>query len=139
MAAQGYKCHTFICWPHTSGSDRGNNYSTPHLKGFRMNNRRKKDTICHSVYNVNTTIPITLINKSILLYIWANPTPPPALLIYQFFFLRHTLYQEFFLIFSLPIHISDNNICVQVWATKGLSLEETANLRQVELLQFFSS
>lgn len=41
--------------------------------------------------------------------------------------------------FSLPIHISDNSICVQVWATNGRSREETASLRQVALLQFFSS
>lgn len=50
-----------------------------------------------------------------------------------------TLYHEFFRMFSLPIHISDNNICVQVWATNGRSLDDTASLRQVELLQFFSS
>lgn len=85
-------------------------------------------------------LPLSPINQGILytsglipLFFLSNH------ILYVKLFLRYTLYQEFFLIFSLPIHISDNNICVQVWATKGLSLEETANLRQVELLQFFSS
>lgn len=35
--------------------------------------------------------------------------------------------------------MSDSNIWVQVWATKGRKCEETASFKQVELLQFFSS
>lgn len=50
-----------------------------------------------------------------------------------------TLSQEFFLIFRQPIHMSVSSICVQVWDTNGLRADDTASLRQVELLQFLSS